>query len=159
MFIAKGMHIHPALPELILATLQNLKEPGWAKKQAKTWSGYERSGEEDFEVVLFSKVIPIISFIVPFYWSKVIKNKKWEYAINNKILLSKLPSTMLLVAFRAINRSAAIWFKGNLCLFSAIRTNYGVHFSWLPVKPAPPISIHFFHLFFADSPSRESCSK
>ena len=28
MFIAKGMHIHPALPELILATLQNLKEPG-----------------------------------------------------------------------------------------------------------------------------------
>jgi mycothione reductase len=28
MFIARGMHIHPALPELILATLQNLKEPG-----------------------------------------------------------------------------------------------------------------------------------
>ncbi|MBE0516755.1 MAG: dihydrolipoyl dehydrogenase [Methanophagales archaeon] len=26
-FIARGMHIHPALPELILVTLQNLKEP------------------------------------------------------------------------------------------------------------------------------------
>lgn len=27
MSIAKGMHIHPALPELILVTLQNLREP------------------------------------------------------------------------------------------------------------------------------------
>jgi len=54
---------------------------------------------------------------------------------------------MLLVAFRAINRSAAIWFKGHLCLFAAISTDYRVHFSWLPFKPAPPISIHLFHLF------------
>jgi dihydrolipoamide dehydrogenase len=27
MFIAKGIHIHPALPELIMVTLQNLKKP------------------------------------------------------------------------------------------------------------------------------------
>jgi hypothetical protein len=27
MTLAKGMHIHPALPELILVTLKNLREP------------------------------------------------------------------------------------------------------------------------------------
>ena len=27
MLLARGMHIHPALPELILVTLQNLREP------------------------------------------------------------------------------------------------------------------------------------
>jgi len=54
---------------------------------------------------------------------------------------------MLLVAFRAINRSAAIRFKRDLCLFAAICTDYGMHFAWRPVKPAPPISIHLFHLF------------
>lgn len=27
MALARGMHIHPALPELILVTLQNLREP------------------------------------------------------------------------------------------------------------------------------------